>query len=132
MTKIIITLYKWKSFDNDTKNIANFAKKYKFKNIYGIPRGGIIVAVKLSHLLNIPIILDYRNITNKTLVVDDILDTGKTLSNLFSIIKFKPKVATLFWYNKSKKPDFWCREKLTWVVFPWETNITSKYDDTLI
>ncbi len=124
--------YTWKSFDSDCKKVALWAKRKKIENIYGIPRGGLVVAVRLSHFINLPIILDYRKITPKTLVVDDISDSGKTLANLYNEIKIKPAVATLFWHKDSLPPDFWCRKKLTWVIFPWETNTTSKYDNTSI
>lgn len=130
MAKTEKNLYSWKLFDLDCKKIADWAKPKKFKSIYGIPRGGIIVAVKLSHILNIPIILNYKDIASKTLIVDDISDSGKTISKLITLINAKPKVATLFWCNKSTQPDFWCRKKLTWVIFPWEIRFTSRYDDS--
>ena len=124
------TIYSWKLFDLDCKKIARWAKSKKFKNIYGIPRGGLVVAVQLSHFIDIPIILDYKQISSKTLVVDDISDSGKTLAKLGKLTKLKSNVATLFWADTSTPPNFWCRRKLTWVIFPWETNITSKYDKT--
>ena len=124
--------YSWKSFDADCRKMARWAKKEKFKDIYGIPRGGLVVAVRLSHFTNMPIILDHQKISPKTLVVDDISDTGKTLLQLQKLIKVNPTMATLFWHQESPPPDFWCRKKLTWVIFPWETKVTSKYDQTLI
>lgn len=74
------------------------------------------------------VILDYKKISAKTLVVDDISDTGKTLTKLRQLIKVTPAVATLFWHHDSPEPDFWCSKKLNWVIFPWETELTSKYD----
>lgn len=89
-----------------------------------------MVAVRLSHFTNMPIILDHKKISSKTLVVDDISDTGKTLAKLRELIKAEPTIATLFWHQDSLPPHFWCREKLNWVIFPWETKDTSKYDST--
>ena len=51
-------------------------KSRGYKNIYAIPRGGLIFAVLLSHRLNIPITHELKE---TTLVVDDICDTGETL-----------------------------------------------------
>ena len=42
----------------------------KFKNIYGLPRGGLIPAVMLSHRLEIPLVKG--DIGPDTLIVDDI------------------------------------------------------------
>lgn len=123
--------YSWRAFDADCQKIARWAKRRKFENIYGIPRGGLIVAVRLSHFTGMPVILDYKKISAKTLVVDDISDTGKTLAKLHQLIKVTPTVATLFWHHNSPEPDFWCCKKLNWVIFPWETEFTSKYDSTL-
>lgn len=52
----------------------------KFKNIYGVPRGGLIPAVILSHKLNIPLVKG--DIGPDTLVIDDICDIGETLDKL--------------------------------------------------
>ena len=73
---------------------------------------------------------DKNKITAETLVVDDISDSGKTLKRLLG--RKKAKVATLYFEKLSKfKPDFYCRIKKEWVVFPWETKHSSKYDKTV-
>ena len=71
--------YTWQEFDKDCLKIVEWIKSENltFKNVYGPPRGGLPLAVKLSHLLNIPLSLD--TIKQNTLVVDDISDTGNTL-----------------------------------------------------
>ena len=88
------------------------------KSIYGIPRGGLVVAVRLSHLLDLPLILDPREIQSNTLVVDDIADSGKTLE------KFKNNIIATLYYNEKSPvtPKFWIfKKKDRWIVFPWET-----------
>lgn len=124
--------YTWAQFDEDCRKITAWAKGCNLKNIFGIPRGGLMVGVRLSHLLNLPIILDVKDITEMTLVVDDISDSGKTLKALQTKIGNLPvTVATLFCKRESTFiPAFFCREKTKWVVFPWETDETSKYDYT--
>ena len=72
----------WEEFNDSCDMIVEAIKKYypfKFKNIYGIPRGGLVLAVRLSHLLDLPIIIHKTKIGQNTLIVDDIADTGKTL-----------------------------------------------------
>jgi len=90
----------------------------KFKNIYAIPRGGLILGVCLSHKLNIPLVKD--TIMPYTLIVDDICDTGKTLVPFTDLTRValvvKPKglniVPELLYDIKVKNN--------TWVHFPWE------------
>jgi hypoxanthine phosphoribosyltransferase len=52
----------------------------KFKNIYGLQRGGLIPAVMLSHQLGIP--MAKGDIGPDTLIVDDICDSGETLDKV--------------------------------------------------
>ncbi len=109
----------WDTFGAMVNELVNMIKerKCKFDGVYGIPRGGLCLAVALSHRLNLPLLL-YP--TKKSLVVDDISDTGKTLAS------FKNrKIATLFntqW--TMTKPNWFVEEKCEksdWIVFPWET-----------
>lgn len=131
--------YTWDEFDSDAKRIAGVLWKYHklIKNIYAVPKGGLPLGVYLSNLLGVPLILDKERINNKTLVVDDISDTGKTLKRLLEGRKYY-KVATLWWDDRTSfTPDIGGRVKNTfdgpnyWVVMPWETNKSSKYDGTV-
>ena len=112
----------WAMFDQAAKELADQIKSLKesgvVTSIYGIPRGGLVVAIRLSHILDLPLILDSREIQSQTVVVDDIADSGKTLE------KFKNRlVATLYYNEKSSvTPKFWIfKKKDRWIVFPWET-----------
>ncbi len=109
--------------------ISEFVKHYKENKlcvdaVYGPPRGGLPIAVTLSHRLGIPLIKDYWETEklDKVLIVDDIADTGKTLEPLIG-----PKFITytIYWHKQSTvKPDYYCFEKKDdWVVFPWEEDI---------
>lgn len=49
----------------------------KYENVYGIPRGGYYPAIEVSNALGLPLV---TTPTNGSLVVDDILDSGKTIS----------------------------------------------------
>lgn len=87
-----------------------------FDGVYGIPRGGLPLAVILSHHFNIPLLV-YP--TDKSLVVDDISDKGITLSN----VKHK-LIATIFSTSWTKiVPDCYVEMKVdknSHIVFPWE------------
>lgn len=122
--------YTWQEFDKDIEKIIYWAGKKNFKSVYGMPRGGLIAGVVLSHRLGLPLKLKVEELDQETLIVDDIADSGRTLENLDKVLKFKPIVATLFFNrNSCRMPDFYIHEKKNWVVFPWETEASSKYDE---
>jgi hypoxanthine phosphoribosyltransferase len=97
----------------------------QIKSITGIPRGGFIPAVMISHKLHIP----YVSRTNKdTLVVDDICDTGETLKRAVggftATLHYKPTAGFT--------PDFYAKEVGTeWIVYPWERNDSEAIQDYL-
>lgn len=119
--------YSWKEFDVDCQILAHRIKTLKIEvdEIYGVPRGGLVVAVALSHLLNKP--LNLTGILKKnTLIVDDISDGGHTLLELNRFSKYN--TATLWIDNKTKfMPTIYCNLKgeKDWIVFPWE-QLTAK------
>ena len=108
----------WEKFGILVEKLSEKIKfsKEKFDGVYGIPRGGLPLAVILSNKLSLKL-LDKP--TESTLVVDDISDTGKTLKKT----KHK-KIAALFSTGWTEmKPDFFIETKKTkedWIVFPWE------------
>jgi len=104
--------------------IASRAKNFDIDSIYGIPRGGIVPAVYLAHLLKLPLVeKDFINET--TLLVDDIADTGKTL---ITYNRLNCKIATIYYHKQSIiEPDIWIYEKRNdWILFPWETVQSTK------
>ena len=60
-------------------------------SVMGLPRGGLIPAVLISHQLDLPFVLHPGK---NTLVVDDINDTGETLSKApgayWAVLHHKP------------------------------------------
>lgn len=124
--------YTWDQFERDIIKIAEWARDKGFKNIYGIPRGGLVLGVKLSHMLDVPLVLSKDDITRQTLVVDDIVETGGTVHRLVTYLGFEPSIASLFKVEGAKvQPDFSPNTKSKWIVFPWETDKSSKYDYTV-
>lgn len=134
--KIEKIYYSWDDFDKDCGNLMDSITAIdgvKPSSIYGVPRGGLVVGTYLSHLLEIPLILDQARINSRTLIVDDISDSGKTLKKLLKDKKYWG-VATLWMDTKTNcSPNITmnCKTKNQWIVFPWETITSSKYDKTL-
>ena len=78
-------------------NILLINVNFKFSGIYGIPRGGLCLAVALSHKLNIKLI---QNLLKIHLIVDDVFETGITLNN------FKNIEGAIFLFYLVKKNQF--------------------------
>ena len=111
--------FSWNEFDASVDLIAEKCKIAKFSGIYGIPRGGLCLAVALSHKLNINLIT--KPLKN-SLIVDDVYETGRTLNSLRNV-----EGATFFVLFSKKKPTWWNSVNLSqekeWIVFPWENKI---------
>ncbi len=109
----------WQDFDTDCREIARRIQPmaHLFKNIFGVPRGGLVIAVRLAYLLDKPVTFSPE--PKETLIVDDIADTGKTLS---SYQNQGCLTATLYYHKQSETvPNIWIKEKTDrWIVFPWE------------
>ena len=120
----MISYFTWSEFDKSVEQIANISRFNEFSGIYGVPRGGLCLAVALSHKLKIELIS--KPIKN-SLIVDDVYETGLTLTT------FKDIEGAMFFVLFSKiKPTWWntvfISKKNQWIVFPWENTLTSKND----
>ena len=120
----MINYFSWSEFDNAVEDIANKCRLKEFSGIYGVPRGGLCLAVALSHKLKIELIS--KPIKN-SLIVDDVYETGLTLTT------FKDIEGAMFFVLFSKiKPTWWntvfISKKSQWIVFPWENTLNSKSD----
>ena len=115
--------YTWTDFEKDIKELSLALKNKKsasgWDGIWGPARGGLPIAVCLSHSLNLPFLEKPKS--EKTLIVDDIADSGKTLEPFF---KKGYMIATIFYHRGSRfEPHIWLREKKDeWIVFPWENS----------
>lgn len=118
----------YQKFEKDIKLLGHKIKQQivedhiEYKKIFPIPRGGLIIAVYLSHFLNIEIETDLSKIhpINKKyiLIVDDLVDTGKTLEQYseydLAVLYHKPRSIIVPKYfvetfNNNK-----------WLQFPYE------------
>ncbi len=115
-------------------------KNAKYKYITGIPRGGSVAALLMSYILDVPY-MDYANCVfysilsedpitvSGGLIVDDLIDSGKTLSGISdSIASSNTDIAILI---KKHPCDIDIRYKYCavtvprdlWIVFPYETEV---------
>ena len=116
--------FTWSEFDNAVEDIANKCRFKEFSGIYGVPRGGLCLAVALSHKLKIELISEP---IKNSLIVDDVYETGLTLTT------FKDIEGAMFFVLFSKvKPTWWntvfISKKSQWIVFTWENTLNSKSD----
>ena len=114
----------WKSFDSAVKLAVSKYKDQKFVGVYGIPRGGLCLAVAIRHHLKIPL-LDLPQ--DNSLIVDDIYDSGKTLE------KYKNYKNCSYFVLISKQDPTWFSSYITtksneWVIFSWECVENAKTD----
>ena len=120
----MITYFTWTEFDKSVEHIANKCKFFEFSGIYGVPRGGLCLAVALSHKLKINLISEPKK---NSLILDDVYETGITLNT------FKDIDGAMFFVLFSKiKPTWWntvhVTKKNQWIVFPWENNLNIQSD----
>lgn len=103
----------WAQFDDAVRRIAEQVREVR--SVYGVPRGGQVLAVALSHRLGVPLAMFP---SFDTLVVDDVVETGRTM-DAFHLHYRRPFWA---WVNKSERIVNCCLTLPldTWVVFPWE------------
>ena len=118
--------FTWNEFDKSVDYIANQCKFWKLSGIYGVPRGGLCLAVALSHKLNIQLI---EKPLKYSLIVDDVFETGITLRSFKDI-----EGAKFFVLISKKKPIWWntvnLSHKKEWIVFPWENKNNELKDKT--
>jgi len=69
--------YNYDMFIKSINDLSKQINRFKYDGLYAVPRGGLVVGVCFAHRLGLPM-LEKEHITNKTLLVDDICDTGKT------------------------------------------------------
>lgn len=113
----------WADFDATVARLAHDLRQFDCTGVYGVPRGGLVLAVAISHHLGLPL-LDREQ--NGMIWVDDIVDTGKTFSEINGqpvakacIVNLNPKISIFSAFQLHHKP---------WVVFPWEDKERAEQD----
>lgn len=107
-------------FKIESKKLAIKINPVHYTSIYGVPRGGVYVAIQLSELLNLPIV-EKDKIHKATLIVDDLIDSGQTRNRY-------PDNDFACLYNKPHTPPFQKHTYVSatidgWIEFFWEKAI---------
>lgn len=105
----------WREFDRAVDALAKSIPRY-FDGLFPVPRGGMPLAVALSHRCGLPVLHEQ---TPGALVVDDICDTGSTLRSM------KAEHAYTWVARSGVIPSctltyHYVAPRGVWVVFPWE------------
>lgn len=114
-------------------------KELKYDYIVGIPRGGLVPAVMISHILSIPmaelksvgsIDTAFYNFNRRFLIVDDIMDSGKTLKNYSHLID-KCVLCCKMRVPIQDRPTYYGAEISddVWISFPWEKDINDSVSE---
>lgn len=132
----------WKDFDEAVQRLSGSLRvklgRDALKNalIAGMPRGGLPLAVALSHYLDVQMVpfemATYDDLSGLGLkkdpiriIVDDIVDTGMTLVRMKHLARYRG-VTFVSWVMRVPSPHsrecMWHCEvpHKTWVIFPWE------------
>lgn len=117
--------YSIEDFNKDSKILAKKIAKDKipYDGIFGVPKGGVPLAMKLSNLLNIPVVDTFEIKESHKfglLVVDDVVDSGKTREfyehNNFACLHVKSNLQ-----NPEGVPDYFIADNIDeWISYWWE------------
>jgi len=128
----------WKWVDDQLNTIGDKLEGKDLEFVAGIPRGGLIPAVIMSHAFGIKYI-SYssakqlpKELRSKTIVIDDIADTGHTLKEAVDLGFI---TATLSIRIGSKTVPMYYGEHILddrWLVFPWEKLDSVPVQDYLV
>lgn len=105
-----------------TKKIQEAKLDLKF--VYGIPIGGQLVSLHLSHFLNLKVLFELPTnglfYQNDVIVVSGLINTGKTFEQTIpEDYRNIMKTATLFYRSYSSfKPDFSIEKTDHYIIFP--------------
>ena len=115
----------WHDFDQAVERIAQLVGDRGLNGIHGIPRGGLVLAVALSHRLELPLLPEPQP---GCLVVDDVFETGRTLAPHRQLAGAELVV----WISKAE-PLWWRAVEVSpspeWIVFPWENSARATADE---
>jgi len=106
----------WQNIRTEAARLASRSQGRNLQQVYGVPTGGAPVAILVADILGLP--LAEQPIEGVTLIVDDLVDSGATLSRYRSqgfvvdALYRKP-------YSPTDLAPF-ATEVDEWLAFPWE------------
>jgi hypoxanthine phosphoribosyltransferase len=118
----------WSQIESDLNLLVKKIEisKRNFSSIYTISRGGLVPSRLLADLLDIKKIhVDSTKIPSKSLIVDDIYDSGTTFKKISGFVEdIDFTFATIYARSKDKYPKQLVYGKLVtsddYLVFPWD------------
>ena len=121
----------WNEYSKDIDTLIGHIQKRRnhyYEAVVGIPRGGLIAAVIISHKMNIPYKpIDQLEGTHKVLIVDDLVESGATLIGTKKTLLMKDiKCDVAIVYAKGSSQlhlvDFYSKIKdpADWILHPFE------------
>jgi xanthine phosphoribosyltransferase len=143
----IMMYYNYNQFNHDVPKLGILCESFEADTIIAVARGGMMLAHALSMYLDIRSLHSIRcesydgtsqrssltfwgeltfPLAKKILIVDDIVDSGKTLHTLLPVLHtHNPtvvfKTASLFCKSSAMiQPDFSLHEAHDWIDFFWE------------
>ena len=117
---------------SDIRDISDYVKRMScqgvsFDGVYGVPRGGKIPAAMLAQTLDLPL---RNNPRTNTLIVDDIVDSGRTRD------KFKEHVFVCLVQSQKRGAfegaSYYARTTFEWVNFFWEESSATNGEDIVV
>ena len=127
-----VEVISWEKYEELANKLASsiILNGTPIKNIYGIPRGGMVLAVSLSHKLGLPVITDEEDISTETLVCDEISDSGKTMRDFLKRHEGCYTASLFVDYYTGYYPNAYAATKRAeWLEFPWETELKLQEDN---
>ena len=128
----------WKWVDEQINKIGDKLEGLDLEFVSGIPRGGLVPAVMMSHAYGIKYIsyssakmlpLDLRK---KTIVIDDISDTGLTMSEADKLKFITSSLCTRIGTKTLPRLTGEIISGKQWLVFPWESLDSIPVQDYLV
>jgi hypoxanthine phosphoribosyltransferase len=117
----------WADFDDCVQVLTERYDGRSFNGVFGIPRGGLCLAVGLSHSLGLPLLAAPEN---QCLVVDDVFETGLTMQGFRDQW---PQATYAVWVSKAP-PQWWDAAEVIpsseWLLFPWENAAAANTDES--
>ena len=135
----------WEAFDeavavgaSDLGSIA-WVRQNSCSGVYGIPRGGLFLAVALSYRMGLPLL---RDPARRCIIVDDLFDTGESLRRALKTLG-DDEAEAWTWVSQARNIERvggrtfarlggslvryrMAAEQGTTVTFPWEQKTASR------
>lgn len=114
----------WKDFDGAVSVLATLVDRTR-PCIYGVPRGGLPLAVALSHATGLPLSVhpEWRMVC-----VDDIVDKGYTLRDMQTQFPDAQYLAWAARLGRNVEAAMTLHDD-RWVLFPWEKAENAEADE---